>query len=128
MVGNIYEYATYDIYENPINDPWPTPFESSGFDLDAVGIIHDKEHTAIGQFNKIEYSIGPNPFSDFLKINDLKEGVEINIFNLDSEHIFNFKVDKEGSVLIKGNNLPKGLLLLQIIEDGNSITRKILHN
>lgn len=23
-----------------INDPWPTPFPSSGFDLDAVGVIH----------------------------------------------------------------------------------------
>jgi len=128
VVGNIYEYATYDSYENPINDPWPTPFESSGFDLDAVGVIHDKEHTAIEKYNKIEYSIGPNPFSDFLKINNLEEGTEINIFGLDSKHLFNLKVDKNGSVVIRGNNLPKGLLLLQITTDGNSITRKILHN
>lgn len=25
---------------NVVNDPWPTPYESSGFDLDAVGFIH----------------------------------------------------------------------------------------
>ncbi len=128
VVGNIYEHATYDSYENPINDPWPTPFESSGFDLDAVGVIHDKEHTAIEKYTKIEYSIGPNPFSDFLKINNLEEGTEINIFGLNSKQLFNLKVDKDGSVLIMENNLPKGLLLLQIIADGNSITRKILHN
>lgn len=32
-------YASYDSYNNIINDPWPTPFNSSGFDLDAVAIL-----------------------------------------------------------------------------------------
>ncbi|MCX7799362.1 MAG: PEP-CTERM sorting domain-containing protein [Fimbriimonadales bacterium] len=31
------QYARYDSLGNRINDPWPTPFQSSGFDLDAVG-------------------------------------------------------------------------------------------
>ena len=38
------QYATYDSQGHPVNDPWPTPFASSGFDLDAVGVIHDIEH------------------------------------------------------------------------------------
>lgn len=38
------QYATYDSEGHPVNDPWPTPFASSGFDLDAVGVIHDIEH------------------------------------------------------------------------------------
>ena len=33
-------YATYDALGNKINDPFATPFPSSGFDLDAVGVIH----------------------------------------------------------------------------------------
>lgn len=33
-------YATYDAYGNMVADPWPTPFPGSGFDLDAVGVIH----------------------------------------------------------------------------------------
>ena len=33
-------YATYDSLGNKVNDPWPTPFNSGGFDLDAVGVIH----------------------------------------------------------------------------------------
>ena len=33
-------YATYDSAGNKVNDPWSTPFTSSGFDLDAVGVIH----------------------------------------------------------------------------------------
>jgi hypothetical protein len=41
VVGSIQsQYATYDSNGHPINDPWNTPFISSGFDLDAVGVIH----------------------------------------------------------------------------------------
>lgn len=35
------QYGTYDAYGHIINDPWPTPFESSGFDLTGVGVIHE---------------------------------------------------------------------------------------
>lgn len=38
VVGSLNpSYARYDSLGNIINDPWPTPFASSGFDLDAVG-------------------------------------------------------------------------------------------
>jgi hypothetical protein len=33
-------FSTTDSLGNEINDPWPTPFASSGFDLDAVGVRH----------------------------------------------------------------------------------------
>jgi len=33
-------YATYDSMGNIVNDPWPTPFASSGFDFDGIGVIH----------------------------------------------------------------------------------------
>ena len=45
VIGNIDpEYCTYDSQGHPVNDPWSTPFASCGFDLDAVGVIHDIEH------------------------------------------------------------------------------------
>ena len=37
-------YATYDQNGKKINDPWPTSFPSSGFDLDAVGVINQQEN------------------------------------------------------------------------------------
>mgnify|MGYP001811130164 FL=1 len=41
VVGSIDpKYASFDSEGNIINDPWPTPFPSSGFDLDAVGAIN----------------------------------------------------------------------------------------
>jgi hypothetical protein len=36
-------YASFDSQGHQINDPWPTPFYTGGFDLDAVGVIHQKQ-------------------------------------------------------------------------------------
>jgi hypothetical protein len=36
-------YASCDSQGHQINDPWPTPFPTGGFDLDAVGVIHQKQ-------------------------------------------------------------------------------------
>lgn len=48
VVGSIDPlYATYDSQGHPVNDPWPTPFASSGFDLDAVGVINDLTNTPV---------------------------------------------------------------------------------
>ena len=48
VVGTIKpEYATYDSEGHVVNDPWPTPFPSCGFDLDAVGVIHDLAHSGV---------------------------------------------------------------------------------
>lgn len=41
VVGSIDPaYATRDSESRPINDPFPTPFSSGGFDLDAIGVLH----------------------------------------------------------------------------------------
>lgn len=41
VVGSINPlWGSQDSKGNYINDPWPTPFASSGFDLDAIGVIH----------------------------------------------------------------------------------------
>ncbi|MCT4639200.1 MAG: T9SS type A sorting domain-containing protein [Bacteroidales bacterium] len=39
------DYISYDSKGNKINDPYPTPFESGGFDLDAVGVINNRKST-----------------------------------------------------------------------------------
>ncbi len=61
VVGSVDSlYATYDSYGRTINDPWPTAFEQGGFDLDAIGVMHQnplsiEEHS--------EVFIYPNPVS-----------------------------------------------------------------
>lgn len=48
VVGSIDDaYATYDSLGNKVNDPYTTPFWSSGFDLDAVGVINEGTSSAV---------------------------------------------------------------------------------
>lgn len=57
VVGNIDNtYATYDSQGNKVNDPWPTPFHSCGFDLDAVGIIYSADTFSIAYFDELPLS------------------------------------------------------------------------
>lgn len=61
------QYCTRDVNGNKINDPWPTEFGSGGFDLDAVGVIHQK---AVG-INELELQavrVYPNPVIDKLVV------------------------------------------------------------
>ena len=71
------EYATYDCQGHPVNDPWPTPFASSGHDLDAVGVIHDIEHFPNPPApNEPPYVA--NPVEDVI-FNEYPETIEINL-------------------------------------------------
>lgn len=66
------EYCTYDSQGHPVNDPWPTPFASSGFDLDAVGVIHDVAHfpnQGIEENDAVTISVYPNPAHDKIFVN-----------------------------------------------------------
>lgn len=50
VVGGLDDlYARFDSLGNKINDPWPTDFDTGGFDLDAVGVLHEK--TWVGDFD-----------------------------------------------------------------------------
>ncbi len=57
-------YSTHDQYGNKINDPWSTLFPSSGFDLDAVGVIHQAP-TGIDEASMVsQFNIYPNPVNE----------------------------------------------------------------
>ncbi len=48
VVGSISaDYCSRDSEGRPLNDPYPTPFEVGGFDVDAVGVFHQHTSTAL---------------------------------------------------------------------------------
>lgn len=55
-------YANYDQASNAINDPYPTAFASGGFDLDAVGVIHEGE-AGLETLTEVSVSLFPNPLT-----------------------------------------------------------------
>jgi len=61
VVGSINsQYGTFDSQGNIINDTHPTPFPSSGFDLDALGVINEQPlSVSTNNFNNV--TVTPNP-------------------------------------------------------------------
>lgn len=62
VVGSIDPaYGTYDAAGRLINDPYPTPYPSSGFDLDAVGVLHAVGISAVNEVAGLPITVFPNP-------------------------------------------------------------------
>ena len=66
VVGSIDPiYASHDFENRIVNDPFPTPFESCGFDLDAVGVINNRSNTGFEEDQKVIF-IYPDPACDVI--------------------------------------------------------------
>lgn len=64
VVGDMSSALTKrDRQGNPINDPWPTPYPSGGFDIDAIGIM-DWGSLSVQSTPKQKVRLYPNPCSD----------------------------------------------------------------
>jgi hypothetical protein len=130
VVGSIQNaYATYDSKGNKINDPWPTPFASSGFDLDAVGLIHTKVTGIENSFKKSAFNIYPNPATNQINIGLKNEIISsINISNLLGEVIFSNSVISNNSekISIDVSAYKNGVYLVQIESERDVTTQKII--
>jgi hypothetical protein len=97
VVGNLNDsFARYDSKGNKVNDPWPTAFNSGGFDLDAVAILG-----GFASVHEVEghRSIYPNPASS--------TDVLYADFNFSDFQIF----DQKGDIIAGGKQEQRGILL-----------------
>jgi len=126
VVGSIQdEFATFDSENHQINDPWPTPFETGGFDLDGVGVIHASS-AGIDEA-KISISVFPNPFESFFKISfsgNLNNCVEIEVINPTGLIFYKNKVQNQAMLDLKG--FPAGLYFLKFCFEDQIIIQKVL--
>ena len=130
VVGSINDtYATYDKNNNKVNDPWPTPYASSGFDLDAVGVIN-QQITSISQYSNLNTQIlvYPNPAKEIINVqinqfdNSIIKIIEILDMNGKCIHrqiatLYNNQID----VSVFEN----GFYFLQVKNNSTCITKKI---
>jgi len=94
-----------------INDQYPTPFPSGGFDLDAIGVIHT---TAVGlEENKLSsISLYPNPCSDVLNIGQGWNNATYKLINTKGNLVKEGILNEEEIVVA---DLAKGVYFIQII-------------
>ena len=130
-------YATYDQYQNIINDPWNTPYPSGGFDLDAVGVIHQDNSGEINELSKSvsQFEVFPNPIDNLSVIKYyLNESLPIKIVISDVLGKQNFvlidqKEDK-GLHTIKLNNinLTNGIYFVKLLTTKGNLVKIIMSN
>ena len=111
-------FASYDRNGNAINDPFPTPFSSGGFDLDAVGVIHTTASTS----EPIRQSqLWPNPAQNTLHFS--KPISQLEIFSTSGQAVF--LSTKQGQHY-PINSLKNGVYIYKVQENGRSYSGKLM--
>jgi hypothetical protein len=83
VIGSIdLQFGSMDNSGDLINDPYPTEFDSGGFDLDAVAVINEAPAGIIE--STLRFSISPNPTAGIIQINSNEQGV-IRFYNVIGE-------------------------------------------
>ncbi|MBR3698688.1 MAG: T9SS type A sorting domain-containing protein [Bacteroidales bacterium] len=121
VVGNIDpEFATYDSQGHVVNDPWPTPFPSSGFDLDAVGVIHDRAHASVDNHDATSVTLYPNPVQNTLMVK-AHEVSSITVYSLTGQC-----VAESPSNQVDVASLQPGVYFARVVADGTVIVNKFV--
>ena len=117
VVGSIQkQYATRDANQHIVNDPWPTAFGSGGFDLDAVGVIH-QQAVGIEELKLSNISVYPNPAKDVLHINLPTINYFVEVVNMMGEVILKSE-NNSNTTSLELNNLKSGVYFLTIVAEG----------
>ncbi|MDB0063124.1 T9SS type A sorting domain-containing protein [Crocinitomicaceae bacterium] len=118
------QYGSQDQNGNFINDPFPTPFPSSGFDLDAVGVIHQTGVNGLAETESSSILIYPNPANDFLFIKSSVQIEKIVLSNTLGKVIYSGKASE-----IDLFDYSSGVYVITVqLHNGTTVTKRILMN
>ncbi len=120
------QYCTRDKDNHKVNDPWPTDFGSGGFDLDAVGIIHNQTNVGVEEIELTKSHLYPNPAKDKLYITNttnqlysivIHSGIGTEVFHLNNQ---------SGYTSIDVNELADGVYLMTISKENKKEVLKFI--
>jgi hypothetical protein len=122
------EYATFDKNGNKINFPWPTPFESSGFDLDAVGVIHNQVNSLEQNLNVSELQLYPNPLKNQVNIAFNNKNITINkieFTDISGKLCLTQECTHLNAITLNTSELNNGVYFIVIYTNQGKISQKI---
>lgn len=102
--------GSFDTQNQLINDPYPTAFESGGFDLDGLGVIHSKNPASIKQLQNETHYIHSS--KEQLTVFNLNESFSYRIIDLLGKQKLEGILDKSGEVSII--DLQQGIYILEL--------------
>jgi hypothetical protein len=125
-------YARYDAQGNIINDPWPTDFAQGGFDLDAVGAIHQLP-LGINDKENVNLQVYPNPANKHQKIRIAYKAwgnTEIVLKNYAGKDVFNKTMDFSNNWqqhdIELPNDISSGIYFLSVKNENGIAMQKII--
>ena len=112
-------YASYDSEGKIINELYNTPFASGGFDLDAVGVIHQAGNLSVNNSLQNNAEKFQNPARDVIRF-FAKENLDIKIYDLSGKLVregktvnysFNISGINPGIYLLVTNSFSSKLII-----------------
>ncbi|MDR6966189.1 hypothetical protein J2X31_000182 [Flavobacterium arsenatis] len=124
VVGSIDPlYATYDSFGNAVNESFPTPFNSCGFDLQAVGVINQGTLSR-DDFAQNSIKIYPNPASDYFTI-QLDEQAKVAVYDISGRIILEKNI--ASTEKINTSSLTSGVYIVQVLfAQGKKIAERLI--
>lgn len=113
--------ASFDTAGNAINDPYPTDFESGGFDLDAVAILD--QTVGIDDFQDAIFQVFPTSFRSTITVQTPLNG-QLQVYSLTGKPISNRSINS-GVSQLNFQHLQPGVYILHFTtQNGKTYIRK----
>lgn len=119
-------YATLDHFGNIINEPWPTQFPSGGFDLDAVGVIHQAPLSVSETQITNHVEIYPNPAKNYIQIKCNNQRISrVKIVSTAGLTLWD-EQNQENFKKIDVSQFEKGVYIVSVEINGIFVNRKMI--
>lgn len=123
VVGSINGHSSYDAANRVINDPYPTAFPIGGFDLDAVGVIH-QSLAALPELGKPSITVYPNPATDVIHVKT-SEQLTVSLTDIMGKILWQMTIGGTNTIAVRP--FDPGVYFLQFKnEKGEQWTRRVL--
>ncbi len=125
------DLCSRDQYGNPVLDPFPTPFASGGFDLDAVGVIHSSDPNSLQGEDFSDVVLYPQPAQNDFYIK-FSSGIisteDIQFIDLSGRVVSSITIENLQHNLFRADvrRVSPGMYLLKATLSGAEFTRKFV--
>lgn len=114
-------HTTSDQFGVTINDPFPTPFESGGFDLEAIGVINGT--LGLNDLALLDIRVSPNPAADFVQVS-LEGQAHLELYATDGKLVYYGNHNQLTSISLE--NCAPGVYQLVVSQGGKQQNMRIV--